>query len=44
MQLQDIAAGRKENTVMPFAETIKVMKIMESKEGQGSPGPQLSLA
>lgn len=39
----DIAAGRKENTVMPFAETTKVMKIIDiiRKQGGGKvrPGP-----
>ena len=31
----DIAAGRKENTVMPFAETIKVMKMIDIIKKQG---------
>ncbi len=31
----DIAAGRKENAVMPWAETVRVMKIMDSIREQG---------
>ena len=31
----DIAAGRKENAVMPFAETVRVMKIMDNIRRQG---------
>ena len=34
----DIATGRKENTVMPFAETIKVMKIIDIIRKQGGAG------
>ncbi|KAJ1322947.1 D-xylose 1-dehydrogenase (NADP) [Microdochium nivale] len=31
----DIAAGRKESTVMPWAETVRVMEIMDSIRKQG---------
>lgn len=31
----DVAAGRKENNVMPFAETVRAMKIMDSIRNKG---------
>ena len=31
----DVVAGRKENAVMPLAETVRVMKVMDSIRKQG---------